>query len=562
MTKLFAFLLFSISFSAYSQKPMVKLEVDQLKVTIGNELIITIKSNIEGEIDIDLPSEFVRGYNVMTGMEQVVDYNTGSVNTISYYSQNGSFKKSGVFEVGPAYIKHGKHVYKSNVVQVTVQKERIDQGNGGITAKQFKQLAFGSIEVNKYSVYEGEPLIIQSKVYSRFAPTSIEDYQSYKMDQSIEKFSLEQASNLTARKEIVKGVEMYTVTTDKNLVFPTGNGSLLINPFKLVLKHNYDGLAVVSTGTTVTVKSLPNNAPKSFIGFVGTLDAKCKYSGSCDRKGDVLTLEIILSGKGNLHNMESPKLDIGPGLLQFGKPSISEEFTFGAQGADGKVIYTYRLQASNHLKKSIKALQISYFNPEKAAYVTLKLDGYKSTEIQPNKPINKQGNTKVINTEKSTKGKQEVVSKNYSILLGGLSLAAVLLLGALGWLMYHKKTQSQLEDSVKQADLINEKTLPTLSELDEQMNQAMESEDLNLIESLLFTILEIKFNEDPSSRNKGGLLDRLRIYNWNDYEMLNSWYLKNQQAKYGIDSKDINPKQRLKEGVSIYKHLRANYLTS
>jgi hypothetical protein len=562
MKKRFALLLFSIACLIHAQKPMVKLEVDQLKITLGNELIITVKSNIEGEITIDFPSEFVRGYNVMSGMEQVVDYNTGTVNTISYYSQNGSFKKAGNFVVGPAYIKRGKHVYKSNVVQVSVQKERIDHGNGSVTAKQLKQLAFGTIEVNKYSVYEGEPLIIQSKVYSRFAPTSIEDYQSYKMDQSIEKYSLEQAKNLTARKEMVKGVEMYAVTTDKNLIFPTGNGSLQINPFKLVLRQNYDGLAVVSTGTTVTVKSLPDNAPSSFIGFVGTLDAKCKYSGSCDKKGDVLTLEVVLSGKGNLHNVEAPVLDLSEGLIQFGKPSVSEKFTFGPQGADGKVIYTYRLQATNPLKKSINPLEISYFNPEKAAYVTLRLEGFKSTDIQPNKPIKKLGTTTVIKAEKSAKMIQEPSNHNNTILWGGLSLAAVLFLGAVALFFYRKKPQQVVNESATKTETIPNISFPTGNELEQQFNQAMESEDLNHLESLLFTVLGIVFNENPANQNKGLLLDRLRTSNESDYEMLHAWYLKNQQAKYGIKADDLDQKQWLTEGASIYKHLKGRYLTS
>lgn len=562
MTKLYTLLLFSIACLVHAQKPMVKLEVDQLKITSGNELIITVKSNIEGEITIDFPSEFVRGYNVMSGMEQVVDYNTGTVNTISYYSQNGSFKKTGNFVVGPAYIKRGKHIYKSNVVQVSVQKERIDHGNGGVTAKQLKQLAFGTIEVNKYSVYEGEPLIIQSKVYSRFAPTSIEDYQSYKIDQGIEKYSLEQAKNLTARKEIVKGVEMYAVTTDKNLIFPSGNGNLQINPFKLVLRQNYDGLAVVSTGTTVTVKSLPDNAPSSFIGFVGTLDAKCKYSGSCDKKGDVLTLEVVLSGKGNLHNVEAPVLDLSEGLIQFGKPSVSEEFTFGPQGADGKVIYTYRLQATNPLKKSINPLEISYFNPEKAAYVTLSLEGFKSTEIQPNKPIKKQGTTTVIKAENSTKMIQEPSNPNNTILWGGLSFAAVLLLGAVGLFFYRKKPQPVVKESTTKTESIPEISFPTGNELEQQFNQAMDSGDLNHLESLLFTMLGIAFNENPVNQNKGLLLDRLRTSNESDYEMLHAWYLKNQQAKYGIKPELLDQKQWLTEGASIYKHLKGRYLTS
>lgn len=562
MEKLYALLLFSIACLVHSQKPMVKLEVDQPKITLGNELIITVKSNIEGEITIDFPAEFVRGYNVMSGMEQVVDYNTGAVNTISYYSQNGSFKKTGNFVVGPAYIKRGKHVYKSNVVQVSVQKERIDHGNGSVTAKQLKQLAFGTIEVNKYSVYEGEPLIIQSKVYSRFAPTSIEDYQSYKIDQSVEKYSLEQAQNLTARKEFVKGVEMYSVTTDKNLIFPSGNGNLQINPFKLVLRQNYDGLAVVSTGTTITVKSLPDDAPRSFIGFVGTLDAKCKYSGSCDKKGDVLTLEVVLSGKGNLHNVETPVLDLSQGLIQFGKPSVVEEFTFGPQGADGKVIYTYRLQATNPSKKTIKPLEISYFNPEKAAYVTLRLEGFKSTEIQPNKPIKKQGTTTVIPSEKSNKKILEPSNQNNTILWGVLSLAAVVLLGAVGLFYYRRKPQPVVNKSAANAETSPKNSLPTVNELEQQFNLALESEDLNRLESVLFTILAMAFKENPANQHKGLLLDLLRARNEGDYKMLQAWYLKNQQVKYGINAEALDQKEWLAEGASIYTHLKGHYLTS
>ena len=111
---------FSFACILWAQKNIIKLEVDQKRIKLGESLVITVRSNIEGEISIDFPPEFVRGYDVMSGMEQVVDYNSGIVNTINYYSQNGSFKKVGTFTIGPAYIKRGKHVYKSNTVQVTI----------------------------------------------------------------------------------------------------------------------------------------------------------------------------------------------------------------------------------------------------------------------------------------------------------------------------------------------------------------------------------------------------------------------------------------------------------
>jgi hypothetical protein len=255
-------------------------------------------------------------------------------------------------------------------------------------------------------------------------------------------------------------------------------------------------------------------------------------------------------------------LDLSQGLIQFGKPSVAEEFTFGPQGADGKVIYTYRLQATNPSEKSIKPLEISYFNPEKAAYVTLRLEGFKSTEIQPNKPIKKQGTTTVIPSEKSKNKFQEPSNQNNTILWGVLSLAAVVLLGAVGLFYYRQKPQPVVNKSATNTETSPKISLPTVNELEQQFNLAMESGDLNRLESVLFTILAMAFKENPATQHKGLLLNLLRVGNEGDYEMLQTWYLKNQQVKYGINPADLDQTEWLAEGASIYTHLKGHYLTS
>lgn len=561
MTKLFTLVLIGIVCMLHAQKPIVKLEVDQTKITLGNELIITVKSNVEGEITINFPSEFVRGYDVMSGMEQEVDYNTGIVNTISYYSQNGSFKKTGTFSIGPAYVKRGKHIFKSNMVQVTVQKEHVDNGNGTVTSKQLKQLAFGVIEVNKTSLYEGEPLIVQAKVYSRFAPTSIEDYQTYKIDQSIDKQALDNAQNLTARKETVKGVGMYVITHDKNLLFPTGSGALQINPFKLVLRQHFDGLAVVSTGANVNVKPLPNNAPKSFIGFVGSLEAKCQYNGTCDKKGDIIKLELVLTGKGNLHNVDAPKLTLSKGLIQFGKPALTEAYSFGAQGAEGKIIYNYTLQSTNNERKEINDLLISYFNPEKEAYVTLTLDGFKSTDVQTNTPITKKGTTTVIKPDNINKPTEPTTSNKNLITWGILSLASVLFLATIG-LIYLRKKPVQINPSFSDTKIKKQPTLsPKISAtmLNEQFENAINQGSISDIERIIFNAIALGLNKNPAHETKETLLAELRLLNESDANQIHAWYLSVQQAKYGLNVNDIDDKEIISDSKAMYELIKRNY---
>jgi hypothetical protein len=562
MTKLFTVFICSLVCILHAQKHIVKLEVNQKKLTLGNELIITVRSNVEGEISIDFPSEFVRGYDVMSGLEQEVDYNTGIVNTISYYSQNGSFKKTGTFVVGPAYIKRGKHIYKSNTVQVTVQKEPIDNSNGTITSRQLKQLAFGVIEVNKTSLYEGEPLLVQAKVYSRFAPTSIEDYQSYKLEQSLDKHTLDNSQNLTAKRETIKGVGMFVINHDRNLVFPSGGGALQINPFKLILRQNNDGVAVVSTGTNITVKPLPSHAPPSFIGFVGALTAQCQYEGSCDKKGDVLKLEVVLTGKGNLHNIDAPKIKLSKGLIQFGKPELTEEFSFGPHGADGKVIFKYSIQSTDNNVKSIDKIRVTYFNPEKEEYITLSMDGYQSNATKSVATINNKGTTTIIkkdpNQKKNTSGEKSSNTISWVV----LCISSVLFLASFGVFYSRKKSLSVEQDKpIKESSPLKSHAINRHS-FDEQFDQALSEQDLTRIERIVFSTLAQAFNKPVDVINKEELLDELRLRNESEFIQIAAWSNAIQQAKYGLNLNDSDEQHLLNESKSVFALIKQNYSIS
>ncbi len=173
---------------ALAQKPMVLLDIDPKEAEPGEILTVTIKSNIQGELDVELPSGFVHGYNVMNGMEQEMDYNTGKLITYYYMSQTGAMNKEGTYTFGPAYIKKGSKVYRSNTVSVTIKKQaNSPQYNGEISSKQLRQPAFGIIETSKKTIYEGEPVVINAKVYSHFSPSHLENYQSYSISGVIDK---------------------------------------------------------------------------------------------------------------------------------------------------------------------------------------------------------------------------------------------------------------------------------------------------------------------------------------------------------------------------------------
>jgi hypothetical protein len=130
---------------SWGQKPTVSLSVDTKSAQIGELITFTVKSNVEGSVDIDFPDEFVRGYGTTSGMNQVMDYSTGSVTSEYYFSQNGAFKENGTYTIY-AFVKGKKNVYKSNKVTIKIQKNSSNITEDELSKKNLKQPVFGIIK--------------------------------------------------------------------------------------------------------------------------------------------------------------------------------------------------------------------------------------------------------------------------------------------------------------------------------------------------------------------------------------------------------------------------------
>ena len=362
-----------VALCSFGQKPIVILEVEPKEAEVGEMLTITVRANVQGEIDVDLPSGFVHGYEIMNGMNQEIDYNTGKVINYFYLSQNGAMPKAGTFKFGPAYVKKGNKVYRSNTVTVTIRKENtapITNGNE-ITAKQLRQPAFGIIEKSKSVIYEGEPLILNAKVYSIFDPSHLEDYQEYKLDGALDKHDITTSSRITVREEKIKRTSYYAFEHDKKVIFPIGTGKFTIEPFKLMLRRGIEGVPITSSSTAIEVKPLPANAPSDFIGGVGSFTMKSSIDRKTLKQGDVITLIVEVEGYGNLQNISEPKLNLPKGFVIYGDPIVKEDISFGSRGAEGKITYEYNIQVTKFGDLTFPATTLSYFDPIKEKYVQI-----------------------------------------------------------------------------------------------------------------------------------------------------------------------------------------------
>jgi hypothetical protein len=382
---LFFILVTSFRVVAFGQNPFVLLEVEPKEAEVGEMLTITVKSSVQGEIDIDFPQGFAHGYALMNGMERDIDYNTGKSITYYYLSQSGAMSKAGTFKIGPAYVKKGNKVYRSNTVNITIKKENDNQSSHeGLSAKQLKQPAFGVIQTSKNSIYEGEPLVINAKVYAQFDASYLENYQEYTVEGVIEKHRLSQSNRITVEEEIIKKRTYYTFEYDKKVVFPNEAGHWTIQPYKLVLRRGFESMQLTSAHANIEVKPLPPNTPPNFTGGVGKFTVESNIDKSAIKQGEMLTYTVEIKGKGNLQNTSEPKIKLPKSFELYGDPKIEEDVVYGIHGAEGTITYTYNIQLTQAGTFELPSIEMAYFDPAKEKYMRIESATH-TLQVSPDK---------------------------------------------------------------------------------------------------------------------------------------------------------------------------------
>lgn len=360
-------------FAAFSQKAEVVLSASTTSVEVGETIILKVETNLDGAFEIDnLPASFNYGGAMSSGMNYQMDYNTGDVHVIYTHSQNGTFTKPGTYKIGPAYIKKGGKAYQSNTITIRVGK-KIQMNAGKVSTQQLKDPAFGVIQLSKSSIYEGEPIVVSAKVYSRFQPTRIGNYNTFIQRKGIEYHELMNPNRqLKLREERYKGNPYYTFEYDRNVIFPSGTGLFTLEGFTMDLIQQFNGYSVISNGANITIKPLPGNAPSDFIGAVGTFSITRTIDTTRVKQGDVFKLIITIEGVGNIQNSLEPELNLPKGMIVYGDPVITKHISYGVNGGEGTITYEYNIQVSTHGKINLPATSISYFDPVSEKYVRVK----------------------------------------------------------------------------------------------------------------------------------------------------------------------------------------------
>ena len=503
---LYISIVFCVSFT-WSQSAYVLLEVSNLQPKVGEYITVQMSSNVGSNFDMNFPDEFQSGMNVMSGMRQ--EYINGRSNTVYYQSLSGFFMEPGSYVFGPVMVKTNKKSYKSNKLRVVVKGDREtskEQKKSTRPKSTKKPPIFAETRLSKSKIYRGEPIYLQSSVFSKKEFSSIRNYNPYKIDAKHDAFKINASKELDWVSVAIEGQEYLKLQFEENVVFINEPGKVTINPFEMLLA-GYGSYAVKSEAKQIDVLDLPEeNQPLSFSGLVGDFRLKVSLSDSNVKASDIVSLAVEISGNGNFHQMSMPSLKLPKTLELYSDAITTENYRITKSGFKGNIIYTYPIRVLKKKYIDIEPVEISFFDPKKKSYQVMRSTNLvlntqlKDKKSKKNQNILKKPDSTQLENESNTTttSKNPFWRNSYA-----LSFLFLLLLLAIFFFWKRKKWLATNKNVVRVY------IPPQLSQVENALADAIDPskklvESIALMEQCLFTYCSYVLSQDSIrlSRNE------------------------------------------------------------
>lgn len=390
-------------------------------VTVGEQIQITFTLNTTSGKNFQPPS--FKGFTVLAGPSRSMStqFINGVVSSSMSYSYILLADAEGTFTIPPASIQvEGKTLTTSPITIVvtkgkqnrTSQQQRSSEGDERSLGEQANEILrnniFIRLEVDKSQAYLGESITATYRLYIHpdlnILRVSVPKMPSFNGFWS-QDFGIR---DLKFTQQTVDG-KVYKVADLKQVVLiPQQTGTLTIEPMEIeflvrlfikqqkkryrdpfdmlfddpffndpFFSRNYRDFpyTVKSRVATIKVLPLPKNQPAEFRGGVGTFQLASSIDKTKLKTGEVATLRLKISGKGNLKLLSPFQLDL-PADIDVYQPKVIDNTNATPSGISGSVTFEYYLIPKNPGKFRIEPIKFAYFDLTKKDYATLSTEPY------------------------------------------------------------------------------------------------------------------------------------------------------------------------------------------
>jgi hypothetical protein len=304
----------------------------------------------------------------------------------------------GKYTIEPAKVTVNRKEYQSDSFTIEVVKGNAAQPKSTSQQGGTQQSAtstetgvdeyFVAIELDRQTVYRGQPVLATIKIYTRQSIAGFEEVK-FPAFSGFWNQEVETPDNIQFQRKNINGRIYNEGVLRKYLLFPQQTGDIKIDPFETVVLlqqragrsqsifDDFFGMyqtvrkRLVSKPVTIKVKDLPANAPASFNGAVGKFSFETSIDKNDIKTNEAATVKVRIAGSGNIRLIESPKIEFPSGFETF-DPKVTENINTTTQGASGSKVIEFVAIPRTPGKYEIDKFEFTYFDPNKETYVTLK----------------------------------------------------------------------------------------------------------------------------------------------------------------------------------------------
>ncbi|HHS95349.1 MAG TPA: protein BatD [Phaeodactylibacter sp.] len=379
--------LFSTTVFAQSNKVTFTAAADARQVLIGSYFDISFTLRNADGSNFKAPS--FEGFTVLSGPNRSISTTmiNGQYSKELTYSYTLQPQKIGTFTIdGATILANGKQM-KTNSVSIEVLK-----GKSGATSQRDLQSriakeVFIKAIPHTEQAYIGQQIILDYKIYTSLG---IETY-NFVAESEYDGFFTQEIRRFPSGiiKEVIDGVEYSTKVLKRVALFPQQAGVLTIAPvemrvavstdeekssrrrgFSFFQRRNHIPVTLLSEPVKINVHPLPVKAPPSFTGAVGKYHLNVAASDSRLSTDESITLQLSLSGDGDLKQVQAPPLSVDKAEV-YEPRVIRDDF----KEVNGKMlsekVFEYLLLPKEPGIYRI-APEFSYFDTDSLKYITLR----------------------------------------------------------------------------------------------------------------------------------------------------------------------------------------------
>ncbi len=186
---------------------------------------------------------------------------------------------------------------------------------------------------------------------------------------------------------VENGLLYHMIVLKRVAVFPARQGELTVDPLRIEteaylpfgssdplerffsLRSRFETVELASDPVHIVVSPLPDDAPESFSGAVGTFEMEASVEPRDVEVGEPIEVQITVSGAGNLATMDAPRFE-PPGIFEQYDPDVSSTIERDGRLIRGRKTFTYVLVPRSNGDFAMPEIEFVHYDPSAGRYTT------------------------------------------------------------------------------------------------------------------------------------------------------------------------------------------------